>query len=91
MVKKYTDEFKKDALKLAGEIGVSKASERLDVSIKSLYAWQRAERIKQGAPPKGLKAGESPEDGFKRLERENDELREANMILRKALGFMAGR
>jgi len=91
MVKKYNDEFKKDALKIASEVGVSTAGERLNISTKTLYAWQRAERIKHGIAPKGLKTGESPEEGFKRLEKENEELREANAILKKALGFMAGR
>jgi hypothetical protein len=37
-----------------------------------------------------LKPGETAEEGFERLERENDELREANMILKKAMGFLVG-
>ena len=35
--------------------------------------------------------GETPEQAIKRLTREMHELQEANYILRKALGFMAGR
>lgn len=91
MLKKYNQEFKNDALKLASEIGVTEASEKLNVSSKTLYAWQRAERLKKGIVSKGLKVGETAEEGFKRLEKENAELREANNILKKALGFMAGR
>ena len=63
----------------------------LYVSTKAIYSWQRAERLKQGIALKGLKPGESAEEGFKRLEKEMDELREANTILKKALGFMVGR
>ena len=91
MVKKYSQEFREDALKLASEIGVRKTSEKLDVSPKTLYAWQRKERLGRGIAIKGLRPGESPEDGMKRLEKENAELREANLILKKALGFMADR
>jgi len=91
MVKKYNEEFKHDALRLASEIGVRKTGEKLNVSTKTLYAWQRAKRLEHGIALKGLRPGESAEEGFKRLEKELDELREANTILKKALGFMAGR
>jgi transposase len=91
MKKRYDEEFRQDALKLAEKIGVREASEKLDVSTKALYSWQRAERLKKGIAAKGLNPGESAEEGFKRLEKENAELREANDILKKALGFMAGR
>ncbi|MCI1955833.1 MAG: transposase [Oscillospiraceae bacterium] len=91
MVKKYSQEFRDDAMKLVSEIGVRKTSEKLDVSPKTLYAWQRKEQLSRGIAIKGLRPGESPEDGMKRLERENTEPREANSILKKALGFMADR
>jgi transposase len=91
MVKKYNEEFKHDALKLASEIGVRKAGEKLNVSTKTLYAWQRVDRLAHGIALKGLRPGESVEEGFRRLEKEMDELQEANVILKKALGFMAGR
>lgn len=91
MVKKYNEEFRHDALKLATEIGVRQASEKLDISTKTLYHWQRADRMERGITVKGLHPGESPEEGMKRLEKENAELREANLILKKALGFMADR
>jgi RNA-directed DNA polymerase len=48
MVKKYNEEFKHDALKLASEIGVRKAGEKLNVSTKTLYAWQRVDRLAHG-------------------------------------------
>lgn len=91
MVKKYNEEFRHDALKLASEIGVRQASEKLDISTKTLYHWQRVDRLEHGITVKGLHPGESLEEGMKRLEKENAELREANLILKKALGFMADR
>jgi transposase len=90
MVKKYNEEFRHDALKLASEIGVREASEELNISAKTLYRWQRLDRLDHGIAIKGLRPGGSPEEGMKRLEKENVELRETNLILKKALGFYGG-
>jgi transposase len=88
---KYSKEFRADALRIAERDGVSAASEALGVPKSKIYDWRRTRRIDQIRQPKGLKAGESVEDGFHRLEKENDELREANAILKKAMGFLVGR
>ena len=88
---KYSKEYKRDALRLCECEGVRKASEKLGVPKKALYEWRREERLEQGEAPKGLRLGETPEQGFRRLERELEELREANYILKKAMGFMVGR
>jgi transposase len=88
---KYSKEFKRDALRLSEREGVKEASEKLGVPQKALYTWRREERLERGEAPKGLRPGETPEQGFKRLEREVEELREANYILKKAMGFMVGR
>jgi len=88
---KYSKEFKRDAVRLSEREGVRATSEKLGVPVKTLYLWRRQERLGIGGTPKGLLPGETPEDGFKRLERENAELREANHILKKAMGFMVGR
>ncbi len=88
---KYSKEFKADALRLCEREGVTKASQKLGVPAKNLYNWQRAARLEHGEVPKGLRPGETQEQGFVRLERENEELREANYILKKAMGFMVGR
>lgn len=88
---KYSKEFKRDALRLCEREGVREASEKLGVPQKALYTWRREERLEHGEAPKGLRPGETPEQGFKRLEREVEELREANYILKKAMGFMVGR
>ena len=90
MGRKYTEEYKADVLKLADEIGVSAACQRLGISTKTVYSWHRAERLARGEI-RGVEPGETPEQAVARLTRENKELHEANYILRKALGFMAGR
>jgi hypothetical protein len=91
MGKKYIEEFKREALRVCEQHGERATSEKLGIPTKTLYLWQRIERLERGKPLKGLKPGETTEEGFKRLEREIDELREANHILKKAMGFLAGR
>ena len=90
MGRKYTEEYKADVLKLADEIGVSTACQRLGISTKTVYSWRRAGRLARGEI-RGVEPGETPEQAVARFTRENKELHETNYILRKALGFMAGR
>jgi len=91
MITKYNGEFRKEVIKLSDEIGVKSAGEKLGVSAKTIYNWRRNKRLKEGKPLKGMKPGETPEEAMKRLEREIGELREANTILKKAMGFLVDR
>lgn len=91
MGQKYSDAFKEDALQLAEREGVKNASEKLGIDKRKIYDWRRTKRLDQTKTPKGLKPGETIEEGFERLERECDELRDANYILKKAMGFLVGR
>jgi len=88
---KYSKEFRNDALRLAEREGVQYACDALGLPKNRIYDWRRTRRLDQGRKPKGLKAGESVEEGFRRQEKEIDELREANLILKKAMGFLVGR
>jgi transposase len=91
MANKYSKEFKEDALRLAEREGVGQASAKLGLRPSQIYDWRRIKRASENVMPKGLKAGETIEEGFKRLENEVYELREANTILKKAMGFLVGR
>ncbi len=86
MEQKYSSTFKEDALQLAEREGVAAASEKLGINKRNIYEWRKSKRIQ-----KNLRPGETAEDYQRRLERECDELREANYILRKAMGFLVGR
>ncbi len=91
MEQKYSSTFKEDALQLAEREGVAAASEKLGINKRNIYEWRKSKRNKQGKIQKNLRPGETAEDYQRRLERECDELREANYILRKAMGFLVGR
>lgn len=91
MGSKFSKEFRGEALRLCEREGVTAASQKLGIGAKTLYGWQRAARLERGEVPKGLRPGETIEQGYRRLERENEELRDANYILKKAMGFMVGR
>ena len=91
MRKSYSQDFKADALRLAEREGVAKACEKLGLQARQIYEWRKTEKTKQIGLPKGLKNGESLEEYARRLECENAELYEANTILKKAMGFLAGR
>ena len=87
-MKRYSNEFKEEALALANETGVRLASEKLGITQKTLYQWQREKRLMGEWTNK---SGESDTDRIKRLEKENNELRQANEILKKAMGFFVPR
>jgi transposase len=88
---KYSKEFREEAIRMAERDGVAAASEKLGVDKRYIYDWRRVKRLKKVQQPKGLKPGESVEDYCNRLESECSELREANYILRKAMGFLVDR
>lgn len=80
----YRQEFKEEAMALAREIGVRNASEKLSVSTKTLYGWLSAQaKMKTNGNEEGLT------EKVRRLEKELNESRRANEILKKAMGFLA--
>ena len=86
---KYNREFKEEALKLSDEIGVKKAASQLGLPYYTLADWRNRTRDRiTGQPKKELSLTEQ-EIRIRELERENAELKEANEILKDALGFFA--
>lgn len=83
MAIKYSEEFKEQAMALAAETGVTVAASRLGMSSKTLHGWRQAKRIHEGLK---LPQGDAQMQ-VKVLQRENEELRQANQILKKAMGF----
>jgi transposase len=90
--RKYTAEFKRQAVELARELGSTpKAAEQLGVPESNIHNWRL--KLKKGFElPKDKRASndaESPEEELKRLRRENQQLQKANYILKQAAAFFS--
>ena len=86
--RKYTNEFKQEAVKLALESGLSKAQVARDLGIRDslLHAW--INKYRDGVlDPNSPKNQEN--DELKRLRKENRILRQEREILKKATAFFA--
>jgi len=83
----YSKEFKEQALKLSDEIGLKKTSEQLGVNYGTLADWRKTRKRKN----RGKSAPDTSPltEREKQLLKENLELKEANEILKDALGFFA--
>ena len=87
--KKFTDDFKRDAVKLVTEHGYScmEAGRRLGICHTNISRWVREHRKKIENP-----AGGSPRDfenEVKQLKKENKRLLMEREILKKAAAFFA--
>lgn len=84
---KYSKEFKAEAIRLSDEIGSKKAAEQLGIPYYTLADWRNNSKHK----PKEITPMSDAELRARclELERENAELKEANNILKDALGFFA--
>ena len=87
--RRYTDDFKAQAVALAESIGRAVAARQLDMSVKTLGNWLDASRA--GRPlrsPTRQPVGEL-ESELARLRAENATLRMEREILKKATAFFA--
>ena len=82
---KYSKEFKEEALKLSDEIGVKKAAEQLGLQYYTLADWRKLRKLK--IKNKVVFTEDEASRRISELERENRELKQANDILKDALGF----
>lgn len=84
--RRYSDEFKEDAVKLITEHGykVSEASRNLDVNASMLRRWQR-----ELSPESDGSIDADDKAELQRLRKENKTLRMEREILKKAAAFFA--
>lgn len=84
----FTAEYKSEAIKLAGAVGVPTAARQLDLATKSLYLW-----IKQSNEGKLKPSGPSKltaeQQRIRELERELAIARMERDLLKKAAAFFA--
>jgi transposase len=87
--RRYTDDFKTQAVALAESIGPAKAARQLDMSSKTLANWLGAARTGQPLSSPGRKPVSEVESELARLRAENATLRMEREILKKATAFFA--
>ena len=87
-MKKYSKEFKTEALKLSDEIGVKKAAKQLGIQYYTISEWRKNRKAAESAL-KPIFSDDELRIRNSTLERENAELKRANDILKDALGFFA--
>ena len=95
--RKYTPEFKRQAVSLALELGSTpKAAERLGVPESNIHNWRvKLKADDDGSLGESLSSHrksvpkESPEEENKRLRQEVSELKKVNHILKSAAAFFS--
>ena len=84
---KYSREFKDEAIRLSDEIGSKKAAAQLGIPYYTLADWRK--QGKRVSMKTEALTDTELKQRYRELEKENAELREANNILKDALGFFA--
>ena len=90
MSRTYSEQFKEEALKLSDEIGMKKAVQQLGIPYYTMSTWRNKRNANKKAGIPSEVSVETPENKrIRELEKEIYELRQANEILKDALGFFA--
>jgi transposase len=87
-MKRYTKEFREQALRLSDDIGVKKASEQLNVNYETMKDWRKLRSRNTKKPARELSEEEYKREN-ERLRQELAEVNRANEILKDTLGFFA--
>lgn len=87
--RRYTVEFKTEAVRLSREVGVTEAARRLDIPVSSIQNWMKpsyAGKLERVVAKKGVTEVQAE---ISRLRREVASLKVDNEILRKAAAYFA--
>ena len=93
MGKRYTNEERREALKLAEEIGAATAARRLGINVDTLYGWRgraKERAVALAAAVGGRSEGELVAE-IEELRKQLKQARQDVEILQEALGFFAKR
>jgi transposase len=81
----YTLEYKEQAVELASRIGVSRTARQLGVGVSSVHQWKKnADKDK----PSNKNQVDFEQEN-RRLQKENEELKKVNYILKRAAAFFS--
>jgi transposase len=84
---KYDDAFKTQAVRLAQELGPSRAATQLGVAPVTLNYWRRAHQVKKKISKE--EQARLDHEELLRLRKENAEQKQVIMILKKAAAFFS--
>ncbi len=87
--RRYTDDFKTQAVTLAESVGRSEAARQLDMSVKTLGNWLDATRAGRPLSSPSRPPVSDLESELARLRAENATLKMEREILKKATAFFA--
>ena len=87
--RRYTDDFKAQAVTLAESIGRTKAARQLGIPVKSLENWLTASRAGRPLSSPHRQPVSDTESELARLRAENATLKMEREILKKATAFFA--
>ena len=97
--KAYDKEYKVQAVKLGREVGFNKAAQELDISVDTLYGWNKAAKEARLDMGPGSQTPESAmslveevrqlREQNRKMTKENARLREENEFLAEASAFFA--
>ena len=84
----YSEEMKRDVVKLSDKIGPTKASQETGISKASIAVWRKRHRSTKKAQ-RAYEADEALKKRIKKLEKENKYLRQINDVLRESHAIMS--
>ena len=87
--RRYTDDFKAQAIALAESIGRAKAAQQLDMSVKTLGNWLDASRAGRPLSSPSRQPVSEMESELARLRAENATLKMEREILKKAASILS--
>ena len=87
--RKFSKEYKKEALRLSEEYGVAEAAERLGIDRSMLYQWRKKLEEEGVEAFRGNGNRIAIEEELRQLRLENRRLREEAEILKKASAYFA--
>ncbi len=85
--KKYSDEFKEQAVRLAAELGQARAAKQLGLSSANLSYWRRKYQVKKKVTKE--EQAKLDREELLRLRKETEEQKKVILILKKAAAFFS--
>lgn len=87
--RRFTDDFKSQAVTLSDSLGRTAAARKLGISVKTLANWVSGASLDKPAPASKRRSASEVEAELSRLQAENATLKMEREILKKAAAFFA--